>query len=56
MNRNGISLALLSAVLFGISTPMAKLFLGAVDPWIMAGLLYLGAGVGLALFVRHANR
>lgn len=48
MTRSGISLALLSAVLFGASTPFAKLLLGTVDPWMLAGLLYLGAGVGLA--------
>ncbi len=44
----GILLALTSAALFGASTPFAKLLLGSVDPWLMAGLLYLGAGVGLA--------
>lgn len=44
----GILLALSSAALFGASTPFAKLLLGAVDPWMMAGLLYLGAGIGLA--------
>ncbi|MBV1799843.1 DMT family transporter [Siccirubricoccus sp. G192] len=48
MIRTGILLALLSAALFGASTPLAKLLLGAVDPWMMAGLLYLGAGIGLA--------
>lgn len=48
MNRTGISLALLSAVLFGASTPFAKLLLGSTDPWMMAGLLYLGAGIGLS--------
>src|SRR6516164_7693317 len=48
MSRTGIVLALLSAVLFGASTPLAKLLLGAVNPWMMAGLLYLGAGTGLA--------
>ena len=48
MINTGILLALLSAVLFGASTPFAKLLLGAVDPWMMAGLLYLGAGLGLA--------
>jgi drug/metabolite transporter (DMT)-like permease len=48
MERTGILLALLSAVLFGASTPFAKFFLGSVDPWMMAGLLYIGAGVGLA--------
>jgi drug/metabolite transporter (DMT)-like permease len=44
----GILLALSSAVLFGASTPFTKLLLGSVDPWLMAGLLYLGAGVGLS--------
>ncbi len=48
MKRTGILLALMSAILFGASTPFAKLLLGSVNPWTMAGLLYLGAGVGLA--------
>ncbi|KXV49216.1 hypothetical protein AD945_04955 [Gluconobacter albidus] len=48
MNRIGILFALLSAILFGASTPFAKLLLGSVDPWMMAGLLYLGSGIGLA--------
>ena len=48
MTRPGIPFALLSAVLFGASTPLAKLLLGSTDPWMLAGLLYLGAGVGLA--------
>lgn len=47
--KRGILLALLSAVLFGASTPFAKLLLGEVNPWLLAGLLYLGSGVGLAL-------
>lgn len=50
----GILLALASAALFGASTPFAKLLLGSVDPWLMAGLLYLGAGLGLA--VLHVSR
>jgi drug/metabolite transporter (DMT)-like permease len=52
--KNGIPLALASAVLFGASTPFAKLLLGTVDPWLMAGLLYIGAGVGLAIV--HISR
>ena len=39
--------ALASAVLFGLSTPLAKLLVGDVDPWLLAGLLYLGSGTGL---------
>jgi drug/metabolite transporter (DMT)-like permease len=41
--------ALVSAALFGASTPLAKLLLHGVDPWMLAGILYLGSGVGLAL-------
>lgn len=48
MNRSAIAVALLSAVLFGASTPLAKLLIGQMDPFMLAGLLYLGAGVGLA--------
>lgn len=48
MARIGILLALLSSLLFGVSTPLAKLLLATVDPWMAAGLLYLGAGIGLA--------
>lgn len=42
--------ALVSALLFGISTPAAKLFVGTVQPAILAGLLYCGAGLGLAVY------
>lgn len=45
----GVPLALGSAVLFGGTAPAAKLLLGQVDPQVLAGLLYLGAGVGLTL-------
>lgn len=41
--------ALFSAVLFGLSTPLAKALLGALSPVMLAGLLYLGSGLGLAL-------
>ena len=45
----GAPLALASAILFGASTPLAKLVLGSgVDPWLLAALLYLGSGIGLA--------
>ncbi len=38
-----------AAVLFGLSTPVAKRLLPASDPLLLAGLLYLGAGLGLSL-------
>jgi len=46
----GPGLALLSAALFGMSTPLAKLLLGVVDPWMLAALLYLGCGIGIGLY------
>jgi len=47
MNRAAIAYALASAALFGASTPLAKLLVGEVAPLALAGLLYLGSGVGL---------
>ncbi len=44
----GVPLALASAFLFGASTPFSKLLLSQIDPQMLAGLLYLAAGLGLA--------
>ena len=52
MNRRAVFYACLSAVLFGFSTPAAKALLGSTDPWVLAGLLYSGAGLGVAIFRR----
>ena len=46
-SRSGIVSALGAAALFGASTPLAKLLVGAAPPVLLAGLLYLGSGVGL---------
>ena len=51
----GAPLAIASAVLFGASTPFAKLLLGeGISPWLLAGLLYLGSGIGLGII--HLGR
>lgn len=47
--NRGVLAALSAALLFGAGTPAAKFLLGAVSPWLLAGLLYLGSGIGLAL-------
>ena len=47
--KQGIAIALASALLFGISTPLAKTLLGTVPPLLLAGLLYAGSGLGLLL-------
>lgn len=52
MHTRSIAYALLSAVLFGLSTPAAKVLLGATDPVLLAGLLYCGAGAGAAVLRR----
>jgi drug/metabolite transporter (DMT)-like permease len=46
----GVPLALAAAALFGATAPLAKLLLGEIDPQLLAGLFYLGAGVALAAF------
>lgn len=56
MNRHAAVFALLSAALFGVSTPAAKALLGAIDPAVLAGLLYCGAGLGVAMLRRPAKR
>ena len=48
--HRGITAALAAALLFGASTPFAKLLLDQVQPWMLAALLYLGSGLGLAVW------
>src|SRR5262249_21754417 len=52
----GLALALLSAALFGASTPASKALLGSLEPFQLAGLLYLGAAVGMAPVVALEQR
>lgn len=48
----GVAASLAAALLFGAATPLAKLLLARIDPWLLAALLYLGSGLGLALLRR----
>ena len=52
LRHTGVLAALGAALLFGAGTPFAKLLLGAVSPWMLAGLFYLGSGLGLSLYRR----
>src|SRR5499433_3059922 len=56
MYRRALVYALVSAALFGLSTPAAKVLLSIIDPAILAGLLYSGAGVGVGLLRRVRPR
>jgi len=47
MSIRPASPALAAALLFGASTPLAKLLVGNMPPLLLAGLLYLGSGLGL---------
>ncbi len=53
--HSGVVAALAAAILFGVSTPLAKLLLGYMSPWPLAALLYLGSGIGLWI-VRRFRR
>jgi drug/metabolite transporter (DMT)-like permease len=57
LRQRGVPFALGAALLFGAGTPLAKLLLNSVSPWLLAGLLYLGSGIGLTIFrlVSRAN-
>lgn len=50
MDKTPLLFVLISAFLFGISPPFAKLFIKNISPVALAGLLYLGAFIGLALY------
>lgn len=60
MNRDtkltNVAYALASAALFGASTPLAKRLLPSVEPMLLAGLLYLGSGLGLAVWRSLSRR
>ncbi len=47
----GVVAALGAAVLFGLSTPLAKPLAASMAPLLLAGLLYLGSGLGLAVLL-----
>jgi len=56
--RRHAAFALFSALLFGISAPVAKLLLQTITPQLLAGLLYIGSGLGLTVLwlARRHNR
>ena len=54
--KRGVLYALGAAALFGASTPFAKLLLGQVSPLVLAAVLYLGSGAGLALWIALRTR
>jgi drug/metabolite transporter (DMT)-like permease len=58
LRQPGVIAALTAALLFGMGTPLAKQLLTDVSPWLLAGLLYLGSGLGLFVYryIKHAPK
>jgi len=53
---SGQFLAILSAALFGVSPVLCKMLIGEMSPALLAGLLYLGSGIGLQLYLILTGR
>lgn len=56
----GIALAVLAAALYAVNAPFSKILLDYIPPTLMAGLLYVGAGLGMGIIallrrVRHSD-
>ena len=49
-DRLSVAFALGAAALFGLSAPAGKALLAVTDPWLLAGLLYLGSGLSLGAY------
>lgn len=49
--KRAVASALAAALLFGASTPAAKVLAGELPPFLLAGLLYAGSGLGLAAWM-----
>ena len=58
MAKSGIFLAILAAALYALNSPFSKILLDYMPPSLMAGFLYLGAGVGMLIIalVRRARK
>ena len=58
-HKTGILLAVLAAALYALNSPLSKLLLDFMPPTLMAGFLYVGAGLGMgviALLRRASGR
>jgi drug/metabolite transporter (DMT)-like permease len=56
MSRSPLIVAFTAALLFGAATPASKALLNAVSPFQLAGLLYLGAAMGVVPLILRERR
>ena len=47
--KKGIAFAILAAALYAINAPFSKILLDCIPPTLMAGFLYVGAGIGMII-------
>ena len=47
--KHGIFLAILAAALYALNSPFSKLLLQYMPSTLMAGFLYIGAGLGMVM-------
>ncbi len=55
--KKGILFAILAAILYALNAPFSKILLSYMSPILMAGFLYIGAGLGMLIigFIRKIN-
>ncbi len=56
--KTGIFLAVLAAALYAINSPLSKILLDYMPPTLLAGFLYIGAGLGMGIIalIRKARK
>lgn len=56
--KKGIFLAILAATLYAINSPLSKILLDYLPSTLMAGFLYIGAGIGMLIigFIRKCRK
>lgn len=55
-NKHGIGLAILAATLYAINSPFSKLLLDYIPSTLMAGFLYIGAGLGMVIIAHFRKK
>ena len=50
ISKKGILFAILAAALYALNSPLSKVLLDFMPPTLMAGFLYIGAGLGMAIY------
>ena len=53
--KTAILYAILAAILYAMMAPVSKLLQVSVPPVAEAGLLYLGAGIGMLIILAYLN-